>query len=99
MVTMVSWPQLPLVHHLEDTYGYILVEVDGLDVTLTWKKRTAPGVFEAGDDLLSYSYDTSPPRAMASGMCVTARVTLIVTRIVTVQMRQPSREILEEACL
>ena len=61
-----SW-QPQLVHHLEDTYGYLLVEVDGPDVTLTWKQRTAPGVFETGGDQLSYSYDTSPPQGNGIG--------------------------------
>jgi len=61
-----SWaPQL--VHHEEDTYGYVLVEVDGLDVTLTWKERTAPGVYEAGGDVLSYSHDTYPPQGNGCG--------------------------------
>lgn len=59
--------QPQLVHHLEDTYGYILVEVDGLDVTLTWKQRTAPGMYEAGGDQLSYSYDTYPPQGNGIG--------------------------------
>jgi len=39
----------------ENVYGYILVEVDGLEVTLTWKQRTAPGVFVAGGDVFTYT--------------------------------------------
>jgi hypothetical protein len=61
-----SWaPQL--VHHEENTYGYVLVEVDGLDVTLTWKERTAPGVYEAGGDVFSYFHDTYPPQGNGCG--------------------------------
>jgi hypothetical protein len=44
-----------LVHHEEDVYGYMLVEVNGLDVTLTWKQRTAQGVFVAGGDVFTYT--------------------------------------------
>lgn len=34
--------------------GYILVEIDGNDATVTWKRLVAPGVFEVGD-IFSYS--------------------------------------------
>jgi len=30
-------------------HGYVLVEVDGLDVTLTWMQRTAPGRYRPAD--------------------------------------------------
>jgi len=30
-------------------HGYVLVEVDGLDVTLSWMQRTAPGRYRAAD--------------------------------------------------
>jgi hypothetical protein len=33
----------------EAQYGYVLGEVDGPNVTLTWKHRTAPGVYEASE--------------------------------------------------
>ena len=32
-----------------------LEPLGGLHVTVTWKHRTAPGVYEAGDDVLSYA--------------------------------------------
>ena len=32
----------------------ILVEVEGLEVTLTWKHRAAPGVYEPGGDQFTY---------------------------------------------
>lgn len=53
-----SWtPQR--VHH-EASYGYVLVEVNDLDVTLTWKHRVSPGVYEPGGDTWSYAivFDT-----------------------------------------
>ena len=39
--------------HIEDKYGYAVVEIDGPKVTITFKARTAPGVYEAAD---SFSY-------------------------------------------
>ena len=37
------------VSHIEDKYGYAVVEVDGSKVTITFKARTAPGVYEPAD--------------------------------------------------
>jgi len=49
-----TWtPQL--VYH-EEEHGYILVEIDGSKATLTWKHRTAPGVYEAGGDVFTYNH-------------------------------------------
>lgn len=49
------------VHHAEG-YGYVLVEIDGLDVTATWMQRQdndlyVPGVYEARE---VWSYAVSP---------------------------------------
>ena len=41
------------VKHIEGQYGYAVVEVDGPRVTITYKTRTAPGVYVAAD---SFSY-------------------------------------------
>jgi len=41
------------ISHIEDKYGYAVVEIDGSKVTITFKARTAPGVFEPAD---SFSY-------------------------------------------
>jgi len=41
------------VKHIEDKYGYAVVEIDGPKVTVTFKARTAPGVYEPAD---SFSY-------------------------------------------
>jgi len=56
-----------LVHHEEDYYGYILVEVDGPNVVLTWKHRTAPGVYQTAGDVFAYSFDTYPPQGNGIG--------------------------------
>lgn len=37
-----------LVRH-EEEYGYTLVEINDSSVTLTWKRRVAPGVYGRGD--------------------------------------------------
>jgi hypothetical protein len=43
-----------LVYH-EKEYGYLLVEVDGLSVTVTWKHRIAQGVYRAAGDVFVYT--------------------------------------------
>ncbi|MBN2455051.1 MAG: metallophosphoesterase, partial [Sedimentisphaerales bacterium] len=48
-----SWtPQL--VHH-EKEYGYVVVEIDGSNVTLTWKHRVSPGIYQTNGDTFTYS--------------------------------------------
>jgi hypothetical protein len=41
----------------EINYGYLLVEVTGPQVTLTWKRRVSPGVYESGGDVFTYTVD------------------------------------------
>lgn len=41
------------IQHIEDKYGYAVVEIDGHNVSITFKARTAPGVYETAD---TYSY-------------------------------------------
>jgi len=52
------------VHH-EMQFGYVLVEVVGEAVTLTWKHRVTPGVYEATDDV--FSYLVVPPCCVVRG--------------------------------
>ena len=40
-----------------NNYGYVVVDVDGNNVTITWKHRTASGVYEAGGDVFTYTVD------------------------------------------
>ena len=53
-----AWTPQRILH--EKQFGYVLVEVDGLNVTLTWKHRIAEGVYEDGGDVWTYvvDYDT-----------------------------------------
>lgn len=48
-------PWTPQLVYYEKQYGYLLVDVDGPDVTLSWKDRTTPGVYEAGEDTFTYT--------------------------------------------
>jgi hypothetical protein len=48
-------PYNPLRVLHEQQYGYLRVEVDGLRVSATWCRRTAPGVFTASSEVFSYS--------------------------------------------
>ena len=43
------------VKHVDHTYGYLLVEIDGTKATVTFKGRTSPGNYAPMD---SFSYDT-----------------------------------------
>ncbi len=45
--------------HYEAEYGYALVEVDNFDVTITWKHRISPGMYETGGDVFTYTYHDS----------------------------------------
>ncbi len=52
------WTPQRVFHERE--FGYVLVEVNGLSVTLTWKHRVAEGVYVTGEDVWTYvaDYDT-----------------------------------------
>ena len=51
--------------YYESNYGYALVEVNGLKVTVTWKHRVSPGVYQAGGDVFSYTA-VLPPKPLSS---------------------------------
>jgi len=59
-----SWTPLRVDHEniTQGHQGYMLVEIDGPNATLTWKHRTDPCVFEAGD---IFSYTTAAVDAPA----------------------------------
>lgn len=42
-------------------HGYVIVEIDGPQVTLTWKRRAAPGQYVAADTL-TYNVEFDAPR-------------------------------------
>ena len=52
-----SWTPQRVEH--EQAYGYLVVTIDRLDVTATWKHRTAADTFVASGPVVSYSV---PPR-------------------------------------
>jgi hypothetical protein len=45
----------PVNVYRESQYGYVLVEVNGYNVTITWKHRVSPGVYEPAGDVFTYS--------------------------------------------
>jgi hypothetical protein len=45
-----SW--IPVRQSHTNVYGYVLCEVNGREVTLTWKKRKSPGVYQAGESFV-----------------------------------------------
>jgi hypothetical protein len=49
---------LPQLMYQEGAYGYTLVEVNSLQVAITWKHRISPGTYEAGGDEFIFIYDT-----------------------------------------
>lgn len=55
------------VHH-ENEYGYVLVEINGPRATLTWHRRTAPGLYEATEDAWSYVVTRPPRLALGRGL-------------------------------
>jgi len=42
-----SWQPQRVLH--ENQHGYVVVEIDEMSVTLTWKHRVAPGVYEEAE--------------------------------------------------
>ena len=48
---------LKRINHIDNTYGYLLVTIEGMKATITFKGRTAPGVYKAMD---TFSYMAKP---------------------------------------
>jgi hypothetical protein len=46
--------------YYSNQYGYVVVEIDGAEATLTWWERTSPGVYEAVGDVWSYTAVPEP---------------------------------------
>lgn len=70
-------PRVQPVSHYKN-YGYVLGEVDGVDVTLTFKQRIAPGVYEATDDVFTYRSAKALPQARFSAVETAGQVPLRV---------------------
>lgn len=52
------WKPEPV--HYEKEYGYMLVEVNGPNVIMTWKHRTGPNSFGATSDVFRYTVSETP---------------------------------------
>lgn len=69
-----SWTPQPYLH--EAQYGYLVVEISRLDVTMTWKHRIAASNFVATTDVMSYSIIPRRPLMAIdladSGVAITA---------------------------
>ena len=48
-----EWTPFRIFH--DSTYGYVLVDGNGISLTTTWKRRTNTNVFEDGGDTYSYT--------------------------------------------
>ncbi len=48
-------PYTPVQEYHAKQYGYVVVEIDNQNVTLTWFQRTAPGVYSPTADVFSYA--------------------------------------------
>jgi len=57
------------VHH-EQSYGYVMVEIDGNDVTVTWWHRVEPGQYVLGGDEFRYTAVPEPGAILLSGLGV-----------------------------
>lgn len=51
-----SWTPVRVLH--EQQYGYVMVEIDGYQATVTWHHRTGANAYEATTDV--FAYDASP---------------------------------------
>ena len=48
-------PYTPVQQYHAKQHGYVVVEIDGPNATITWFQRTAPGVYSPGADVFSYA--------------------------------------------
>ncbi len=63
----------------ESQYGYVVVEINDMAVTITWKHRVAPGVYEATTDI--YQKEVSIQRPILSLKKTDTDIRLRVTRL------------------
>ncbi len=75
-------PRVEGVSHYKN-YGYLVVDINGLDATLTFKERTAPGVFTATTDTFTY---TAPARGEAVPAVTKWGLALLVTLLLLVML-------------
>ena len=63
----------------EAQYGYAVVEIDDMNVTITWKQRIAPGVYEATPD--TYTRQVQIQRPILSLKRIDNNMLISVTRV------------------
>ncbi len=66
------WTPVRLRH--EAQYGYVLVELDGLNVTATWYHRIAPNSYAPGGDVFSYTVPDPRPAIVTQPVNLTNNV-------------------------
>jgi 3',5'-cyclic AMP phosphodiesterase CpdA len=54
-------------------YGYAVVEINGYDATISWKHRTAPGVYTLTSDVFSYTAVPEPASLALLALAVVLR--------------------------
>jgi hypothetical protein len=69
---MGNWTPVEKYH--ESQYGYVLVDVAGTTVTITWKHRTGSGTYAATGEV--FSYTVTPPIPVLTANNDTARTSL-----------------------
>jgi len=72
-----AWTPQRVTHEIQ--YGYIVVEINDMDVTITWKHRIAPGVYEATSEI--YNRQVQMQRPIISIKKIDDDVLLHITRI------------------
>ncbi|MEA1949785.1 MAG: metallophosphoesterase [Planctomycetota bacterium] len=64
-------PYTPVREYYAKQYGYVVVEIDNLNATLTWFQRMAPGVYSATAETWSYTAVPEPSTfAGLLGLCL-----------------------------
>jgi hypothetical protein len=72
-----TWTPQRITHEVQ--YGYTVIEINDMDVTITWKHRIAPGVYEATSDI--YERQVQMQRPIISIKKMSTNVVLHITRL------------------
>lgn len=54
-----TWTPQRILH--ESQYGYMVIEINGMDLSITWKHRVAPGVYQATTDVIHRTVSIQRP--------------------------------------
>jgi len=83
-------PRVQPVAHFK-SYGYLVVDIDGTEVQLTYKERVAPNVYEATDDVFTYGtpFPTENlPAAHHAGLIAAVFLVLIMFALLVYGVRR-----------